>query len=76
MKNLVILGSARYQSHTMKAIEQLCPFKDYEVIDLYELNIEHYDYKNKEHDDFHKVALKMQDAENVIFATQGFEVPL
>ena len=71
MKSLVILGTARDDSNTMKAILAFCPFKDYELIDLRKYKISHYRYdpSGNENDDFLKIAMKMQVADNIIFAT-------
>lgn len=69
MKTLVILGSSRSESNTRKAIEKLCPFPDYELIDLHKENIAHYEYQLKSKDDFHHIAMKMSEADNIIFAT-------
>ena len=71
MKTLVILGSSRANSDTQKAVEKLCPFQGYELIDLHSKNILHYDYQTelKQNDDFQTIALKMLEADNIIFAT-------
>lgn len=71
MKNIVILGTLREDSNTLKAIKQLCPFDDYEIIDLrkYRINLYSYDQTQNSDDDFHSIALKMKEADNIIFAT-------
>lgn len=71
MKNLVILGTARDDSNTKKAVEKLCPFKDYELIELHQLQIQPYTYNstNDLDDDFLAIAMKMQNADHIIFAT-------
>lgn len=71
MKNIVILGTAREGSNTLKAIKELCPFDEYEIIDLRLFNISLYSYDRtlNLNDDFHSIALKMQIADNIIFAT-------
>ena len=69
MKTIVILGSAREESQTLKAVKALCPFPEYEVIDLQKLKVEHYRYNQTSDDDFLKIAQKMQTAENIVFAT-------
>ncbi len=68
MKTIVILGTAREDSNTFTAIKELCPFAEYDVIDLRNLNIAPYSYSNVE-DDFLLVAQKMAAAENIVFAT-------
>jgi multimeric flavodoxin WrbA len=71
MKSLVILGTARNDSNTLKAITELCPFKDYELIDLRNYKIQHYQYDPvlNAQDDFLNIAKKMQEADTIIFAT-------
>ncbi len=71
MKSLVILGTAREESNTLKAIEALCPFPQYELVDLLTLHIHPYQYDAAANlaDDFQSVALKMLAADNIIFAT-------
>lgn len=100
MKTIVILGTARKDSNTENAIRKLCPFKDYELIDLQDFEIGHYEYNSSwdakknnseavvncendsnkaqnnernssrnDHDDFIKIALKMAEADHIVFAT-------
>lgn len=71
MKTLVILGTARGESNTLRAVEKLCPFSDYELIDLRALRVGQYEYDHSVNrdDDFHSIALKMQQADNIVFAT-------
>jgi multimeric flavodoxin WrbA len=71
MKTLVILGTSREESNTLSAITQLCPFSDYELIDLQTIKLNHYDYDRQTDvaDDFQMIAQKMLVADNIIFAT-------
>jgi multimeric flavodoxin WrbA len=70
MKTIVILGTAREESNTLSAIKEICPFDDYELIDLRTLQIDSYSYTGPTGtDDFLMVAEKMKIAENIIFAT-------
>ncbi len=71
MKNLVILGTARNESNTLAAISELCPVKHYELVDLRLLEIAPYNYESEysETDDFLTVAKRMQQADNIVFAT-------
>jgi len=71
MHNLVILGTARNDSNTRKAIEKLCPFSDYELVELKDARIGHYEYDHQlnRNDDFIGIARKMLDADNIVFAT-------
>ncbi len=71
MKTLVIMGSARDESNTSRAVKELCPFSEYELIDLRKFKINPYRYHqpNGQEDDFEMIALKMKDADQIIFAT-------
>ena len=71
MKTLVILGTNRDDSNTLKNLKLSLPFVDYELVELHKLKLEHYVYdnNNKPKDDFLSVAQKMVDAENIVFAT-------
>jgi multimeric flavodoxin WrbA len=70
MKTIVILGTAREESNTLAAIAEVCPFADYELIDLRTLRIEPYNYSGPEGaDDFLLVAQKMEVADRIVFAT-------
>ena len=71
MKSIVILGTAREDSHTSAAVQELCPFIDYELIDLRELRIAPYNYIGAypEDDEFLSVIESMRDADNIVFAT-------
>lgn len=69
-KVLVILGSAREESNTQKALEEHLPFSEYELIDLLKLQIEHYSYDpDKPQDDFLGIVEKMLGADTIVFAT-------
>jgi len=69
--NLVILGSARGDSNTLAAVRKLSPVADYELIDLRQLRIAHYDYAhpNDDSDDFLGIVHKMLEAETIVFAS-------
>ncbi len=71
MKTLVILGTARDDSNTLMAIKKLCPFKDYELVDLRNYRIGNYQYNHQlnDGDDFSRIANKMLAADNIVFAT-------
>ncbi len=69
-KVIVILGSAREESNTLKAIKESLPFSDYEIIDLLKCKVEHYSYNpDKPDDDFLLIVEKMLAAETIVFAT-------
>jgi multimeric flavodoxin WrbA len=71
VKNLVILGSARKESNTLKAVKSLTPFKEYELIDLLDFNIQQYKYDHNysDQDQFGSVIDMVLAAENIVFAT-------
>ena len=70
MKNLVLLGTARGESHTLRAIRELCPFKEYEIIDLRNYNLKYYSYDHSTNlDEFLAIAENMTTADNIVFAT-------
>jgi multimeric flavodoxin WrbA len=70
MKTIVILGTSRSDGNTLAAVKDLCPFKEYELIDLRRLVIQPYQYEGPSvTDDFLAVAKKMEAADNIIFAT-------
>lgn len=71
MLNIVIMGSARKDSNTLKAVNTLCPFQDYELVDLLDLKIEpyRYDHNYTETDQFREVVGKILVAKNIVFAT-------
>lgn len=68
---LVIMGSSRPDSNTLKAIQNLIPFPQYDVIDLQSKKIRyyHYDSRSRENDDFHSIATEMLRYDILIFAT-------
>lgn len=68
---LVILGSSREDSNTLKAVKTLCPFKSYELLDLQNFNLNHYDYDHGANasDDFKTIASQLDLAQVIIFAT-------
>jgi multimeric flavodoxin WrbA len=69
-KALVILGSSRQDSNTLKAVQKLLPFP-YDLIDLYQRQIGHYDYTSEkmDGDDFHSIARSMLEYPVIVFAT-------
>ena len=70
MKAIVILGTGRGDSNTLAAVRELCPFSDYRLIDLRQIEIAPYSYDGPHpDDDFLKVAQEMESAEYIVFAT-------
>ncbi len=69
MRTIVLLGSAHNDGNTLKAVKDLCPFKEYEIINLQALQIASYNDENCPNDDFYIVADKMSNADNIVFAT-------
>lgn len=69
--NLVILASARENSNTEKALQKLCPFSDYHLVDLRVSRIDSFDYEGSysKGDQFFEIAHKMGMSENIVFAT-------
>lgn len=69
-KVIVILGTARDNSNTRKALEEHLPWKSYELVELHRLSIGPYVYNsNKPNDDFLSVAEKMAKSDVIVFAT-------
>jgi multimeric flavodoxin WrbA len=68
---LIILGSSREDSNTLKAIRQNSLFSQYDLIDLQKNRINYYSYDSKElqDDDFHAIAAEMLKYEMIVFAT-------
>ncbi|MCH9621729.1 MAG: putative NAD(P)H-dependent FMN-containing oxidoreductase YwqN [Chlamydiia bacterium] len=69
-KAMVILGSARSEGNTRKAISELDPAAEFSFEDLNTLNISNYDYNHKnQDDDFLSLMERVLDHEVLIFAT-------
>lgn len=68
-KIIVIVGTARDDSNTLKAWEADPPLADFELIELHKLKINPYNYENPISDDFLFVAEKMVQADKIVFAT-------
>jgi multimeric flavodoxin WrbA len=70
-KTLVILGTNRDESNTLKALKENLPFADYQLVELHKFKLQHYTYdrNNKPNDDFLSIASKMTEVENIVFAT-------
>lgn len=68
---LVIIGSARGNSNTLQAVKNLCPYEQYELLDLRHCRIRNYEYdpSTNEDDDFKVIAAKLLDSDVIIFAT-------
>ena len=70
MRILVILGSAREDSHTLSLVDAMLNGKPATRIDLRDLHIDHYEYdRPAERDDFIKVAEAMAAHSVIVFAT-------
>lgn len=73
-KTLIIQGSSRSNGNTNKTINYLTTLKDYDVIDLYDKKIGHFDYNfsNKD-DDFLPLSKEVIETyDTIIFATPEF----
>ena len=68
---IVILGSSREDSNTLRAVKENCPFPNYELVSLHALTIHPYRYGHQVNaqDDFLLVAKRMSGAKVIIFAT-------
>jgi len=71
LKTVIILGSARKDGETKKVVSELMRISDYDLIDLNEYNISHYDYEHlNRNDDFLGLMKTIVDTyEVLIFAT-------
>jgi putative NADPH-quinone reductase len=70
MSVLVILGSAREDSHTLTLVDAMLDGKAATRIDLRDLEIRHYEYDQPtDRDDFIKVAEAMTAHSAIVFAT-------
>lgn len=71
MKHIIILGSARINGETKKIVSDLINLSNWDLVDLNEYNIAHFNYENQyENDDFIKLIQNIIDNYNVIiFAT-------
>jgi hypothetical protein len=67
MKPLVILGTARDESNTLKALKASSHFRDFDLIGLHTLKIAPYSYIHPSHDDFLGVVDRMVKAEAIVF---------
>lgn len=68
-KVLIILGTARSESNTLKALHADLPFKDFELVELNNIHLESYTYGEPAKDDFLKIVEKMTHADVIVFAT-------
>lgn len=69
--NIVILGSARRDSDTWKAVTQTIPNDSYTLINLLDFRVSHYDYDHSKtsNDDFQLIIDKILKANTITFAT-------
>ena len=69
-KVVVILGSARSNSNTLKVIDSHLPFPDYKLIDLLQHEVSPYSYEGySKEDDFLKIVQIMIESDVIVFAT-------
>ena len=69
-KVLVILGSARSESNTFKAIEKNLPFSKHTIMDLLKYKVLPYSYNGySKEDDFLKIIQTMIESDVIVFAT-------
>ncbi len=69
-KFIVIFGSSRSNGHTKKAFDLAFDGIDHEFVDLSELNISEFDYKERNReDDFLPLMKKLQTYDHIVLAT-------
>ncbi len=70
-KGIIILGSSRSNGDTFKSVSYLSDITGFEIIDLYQKDIGHYDYEfNNENDDFNFLFKGIvQNYKTIVFAT-------
>ena len=70
-KTVIIQGSSRSNGNTNKIINYITSIKDYDVIDLYDKKINHFDYNfNNKDDDFLPLIKEVIETyDTIIFAT-------
>jgi multimeric flavodoxin WrbA len=71
LKPLIILGSARKNSDTQKLIELVFDGTEYELIDLLDYSVAHYNYKEEypDTDEFLTIVEQILQHEVIVFAT-------
>ncbi len=70
LDTLIILGTSRNDSNTLKALQSQFDLKNAELVELHQLKIEPYTYDlQKPEDDFLKIANKMKSTDHILFAT-------
>lgn len=68
-QGIIILGTARDDSNTVRAIKENEQFRNFEIVELHKLKIEPYSYNNPGSDDFLEIVEKMKLADVIVFAT-------
>ncbi|WP_299117155.1 flavodoxin family protein [uncultured Winogradskyella sp.] len=69
-KRILIFGSSRNDGNTSKIVDYLKQSLDFDLINLNDLNISHFDYSHKNRDDdFIPLMKKIIDYQQIIFAT-------
>jgi len=71
MKGIIIQGSARSDGNTDKIVQMLNNYLDFDVVDLKQKKISHFDYDfNNQYDDFLPIIRKIaDDYDFIVFAT-------
>lgn len=71
LKKVIILGSSRKNGETKKVVTELIRISDWDLIDLTDFKISHFDYEHlNKNDDFIELIKKITDSyEVLIFAT-------
>ncbi|MCA1762957.1 MAG: NAD(P)H-dependent oxidoreductase [Flavobacteriales bacterium] len=71
MSTLIILGSARKDSHTRTLVQNVFADTPHELVDLLDFNISTFDYEAdySKSDEYFDIIGKMTDASTIVFAT-------
>jgi multimeric flavodoxin WrbA len=70
LRSIIIIGSARDDGNTAKAVELINSKLNSEIINLNDLDISYFDYSHSnQYDDFIPTAEKLKDYDQFIFAT-------
>ncbi|HKL03929.1 MAG TPA: NAD(P)H-dependent oxidoreductase, partial [Cryomorphaceae bacterium] len=71
MSTLIILGSARKDSHTRTLVQNVFNDTPHELVDLLDFNIATFDYEADypKSDEYFDIVQKMINAKTIIFAT-------
>lgn len=71
MKKVIIVGSSRKDGETKQLVHQLCTDAEWDVLDLLDYDIGHFDYEfqNQDDDFLHLIRTIIEQYEVLVFAT-------